>query len=611
MMKPVSQAAPSSTTGALHLLKTVFGYDSFRGFQAEVIAELLEGRDALVLMPTGGGKSLCYQLPSLLRTGVGVVISPLIALMQDQVDALKQLGIRAAFLNSSLTAEAQQSVEAACQQGKLDVLYVAPERALTARFSHLLRASEVALFAIDECHCVSQWGHDFRPEYTRLKELTQHFPEVPRIALTATADAHTRADIVQVLGLERAATFVASFDRPNIHYTVVNRQNAKAQLLEFYRAAQQGNAGIVYTHTRREAEETAAWLRQEGVNALPYHAGLSAMARQQHQHSFLRQDGVVICATVAFGMGINKPDVRFVAHLGLPKTLEAYYQETGRAGRDGEHADAFMIYGLNDAISIRRMIDTSAAPEAIKHIEAQKLERLVSYCETASCRRQLLLHYFGETLAAPCGNCDTCLHPKETWDGTIEAQKVLSTIYRTGQRFGAGHIVDVLRGKETPKVLEYRHETLSTFGIGLEHPAQVWRGIIRQLVAFGYLHTAVGQYAVLKLAPKSNAVLRAQTPVFFHSDLFKETKRTPKSSGTAAADVDETLYEALRQHRKALADEEDVPAFVIFSNKTLEDMTRKQPRSAREMLEVQGVGEVKLRRYGDGFLQVIAAYLKK
>ena len=599
---------------ALELLNTTFGYPGFRGAQADIILQVAGGGDALVLMPTGGGKSLCYQIPALLRPGVGIVVSPLIALMQDQVDALLQLGVRAAFLNSSLTAQDAARVEREFVQGELDLLYVAPERLLTPRFLGLLERSRVSLFAIDEAHCVSQWGHDFRPEYIGLSLLAERFPAVPRVALTATADDATRREMVERLSLQKARMFVSSFDRPNIRYTVATKAGAKTQFLNFYRARHDGDAGIVYCLSRKSVDETAAWLVKEGVSALPYHAGLPAETRARHQARFLREEGLVMVATIAFGMGIDKPDVRFVAHLDLPKSLESYYQETGRAGRDGEAADAFMVYGLEDVVQLRRMLSQSNAPEAVKRIEAGKLEALLGFCESAVCRRQVLLAYFGETLPDPCGNCDTCLEPAGTYDGTVAAQKAMSATIRTGQRFGAGHVIDVLLGKETPRVLSLGHQNLSTYGIGTEHTERGWRGVLRQLVAGGYLVTD-GEYGTLKVAPRGLPVLKGQETVSLrHEHTPSKTKKVAARPGGTTSTAapggelrgdDAALFEALRALRASLAKEQGVPAYVIFDNKTLLKLVELKPRSLAHLRRVPGVGEVKLERYGEAFLAVV------
>jgi len=498
---------------ALDILHRVFGYPAFRGHQADVVDHVAGGGDALVLMPTGGGKSLCYQIPALLRPGVGVVVSPLIALMQDQVDALLQAGVRAAFLNSSLDFEAVVDTERRLMRGELDLVYVAPERLLTERFigllDQLVERGQLALFAIDEAHCVSQWGHDFRPEYIQLSRLHERYPHIPRIALTATADELTRQEIITRLGLETAEVFVSSFDRPNIRYTVVERDNPRKQLLAFL-ADHRGEAGIVYCLSRRKVDETAAWLGQQGVSALPYHAGLDAQTRQRHQQRFLREDGIVMVATIAFGMGIDKPDVRFVAHLDLPKSLEAYYQETGRAGRDGEASEGWMTYGLNDVVIHRQMIEDSNSPDEQKRVERQKLDAMLAYCESAQCRRVVLLNYFGEE-AKPCGNCDVCIDPPQVWDGTVAAQKALSAALRTGQRFGAGHLIDVLRGKATDKVKQFGHDSLPTFGVGADFDDMGWRSVFRQLLAAGLLEADAHAYGALKLTDAARPVHKGES----------------------------------------------------------------------------------------------------
>ena len=562
-----------------------------------------------MLMPTGGGKSLCYQIPAMLRPGVGVVVSPLIALMKDQVDALLQLGVKAAFLNSSLSAQEARDVEQQLLNGDLDLLYVAPERLLMPRMLELLDSSQVALFAIDEAHCVSQWGHDFRPEYIGLSLLAERFPEVPRIALTATADDATRREMVERLSLQRAEQFVSSFDRPNICYTVVDKQNARQQFLKFYRDEHQDDAGIVYCLSRKSVDSTAAWLQKRGVKALPYHAGLDSGTRQRHQELFLREEGLVVVATIAFGMGIDKPDVRFVAHLDVPKSLEGYYQETGRAGRDGQSANAFMTYGLGDVVAMRRMLAQSSAPEQIKRVENQKLDQLLNYCESMRCRRQLLLEYFGETLDEPCGNCDTCLVPVETWDGTVQAQKALSAVYRTGQRFGAGHVIDVLLGKDTPRMSQLGHHKLSTYGVGDELNEKQWRSVFRQLVAGGYLTTDASGYGSLLLAGQSAAVLKGQAEVAFRRDPTPaQTKTASKRVISDLGGEDGELFEALRARRAEVAKEQGVPAYVIFHDSSLREMAQTKPRSSHTLSQISGVGKTKLERYGESFLNIISEH---
>ncbi len=588
---------------AQNILKTTFGYASFRHNQAEIIRELLEGRDALALMPTGGGKSLCYQIPALVRPGVGVVISPLIALMQDQVDALIQLGIRAAFLNSSLDAQSIRATEQALQAGELDLLYIAPERLLNERTLSLLEQIPVALFAIDEAHCVSQWGHDFRKDYQRLSILHERYPQVPRIALTATADERTREEIIQQLGLGQAQVFLNSFDRPNIRYALAEGQNAREELWRFLQRDHPNDAGIVYCLSRKKVEQIADWLSAKGRTALPYHAGLPAELRRRHQTRFLRDEGVIIVATIAFGMGIDKPDVRFVAHLNLPKSVEAYYQETGRAGRDGLPADAWMAYGLQDVITLRQFTLDSDAEEQFKRIAHYKLEAMLGLCELTSCRRQTLLAYFGETLAKPCGNCDNCLSPPETMDGMELAQKALSCVYRTGQRFGVNYVVDVLRGKEDERIQRFGHDRLSTYGIGGELSTSEWRSLFRQLIAQGFLDIDLGGHGALRLTEKSRPLLRGEQSLTLRRQR-KQDKEKPKRSGKLLElrSCDQPLFESLRALRLQLAEQQGVPPYVIFHDTTLSEMARKRPAGLQEMAFISGVGESKLARYGQQFL---------
>ena len=590
---------------ALRVLNEVFGYPAFRGRQAEVIGHVAGGGDALVLMPTGSGKSLCYQVPALLREGMAVVVSPLIALMQDQVEALAELGVRAAFLNSTLGAAAAAAVEARARRGELDLLYVAPERLMTPQCLELLGRCRLALFAIDEAHCVSQWGHDFRPEYLQLAVLNERFPGVPRIALTATADAQTRAEILERLELGAARVFVSSFDRPNIRYRIVEKDDARRQLLEFIRAEHAGEAGIVYCLSRRKVDEVAAFLSSEGMTALPYHAGMDGEARRRHQERFRREDAVVMVATIAFGMGIDKPDVRFVAHLDLPKSVEGYYQETGRAGRDGLPADAWMAYGLQDVVQLRRMIDESEAPEAHKRVQAAKLDAMLGLCETAECRRVRLLGYFDEA-AVPCGNCDTCLDPPATFDGTEVAQQLLSCVYRTGQRFGAMHVIDVLRGEATGKVASRGHERLSTFGIGAARSGREWRAIARQCIAAGLLEVDHGAYGALRLTAESRAVLKGERRVSLRT--FREGRKVARSripmQGLPAEA--RALFEQLRAWRAEAARGHGVPAYVIFHDATLAEIARARPGSLEALRGISGVGARKLEAYGAEILALVS-----
>ena len=568
---------------ALAVLNEVFGYPEFRGHQAAVIEHVTEGGDALVLMPTGSGKSLCYQIPALLREGTGVVVSPLISLMQDQVAALAELGVRAAFLNSTLSWTEVAEIEARARRGELDLLYVAPERLLTERCLMLLAASRLALIAIDEAHCVSQWGHDFRPEYLQLSVLKERFPGVPRIALTATADAHTRGEILERLQLDGARVFVSSFDRPNIRYRIVEKDDGRRQLVDFIRTEHAGEAGIVYCLSRKKVDETASFLETQGIAALAYHAGMETDTRRRHQERFQREDAIVMVATIAFGMGIDKPDVRFVAHLDLPKSVEGYYQETGRAGRDGLAADAWMAYGLQDVVQLRRMIQESEAGEAQKRIQAAKLDAMLGLCETAECRRVRLLGYFGETVS-PCGNCDTCLDPPATFDGTLAAQQLLSCVYRTGQRFGAMHVIDVLRGEATDKATERGHDRLSTFGIGRERSEREWRAIVRQCIALGILEIDHDAYGALRLTSDSRGVLRAERSIALRA--WRESKRSARRARTAAGAGELSaealqLFERLRAWRLEAARRHGVPAYVIFHDATLREIARVRPSSTQ------------------------------
>ena len=592
-------------TAALETLRSVFGYETFREPQDAIIDGIINGRDALVIMPTGGGKSLCYQIPSLVRSGCGVVVSPLIALMQDQVDNLRELGVNAAFLNSSLDSQQVWEVENALQNGQLSLLYVAPERLVQSRTLELLSRCDIALFAIDEAHCVSQWGHDFRADYLQLNVLHERFPTVPRIALTATADARTRREIAIRLDLEDARHYIAGFDRPNIRYRIALKQNPRQQLLAFLRTEHSGDAGIVYCLSRRKVDETARWLQDEGIAALPYHAGLPAAERSANQSRFLREEGLVIVATIAFGMGIDKPDVRFVAHLDLPKTVEAYYQETGRAGRDGLPANAWLVYGLQDIIKLRQMMDNSAGSEEHKRAEQQRLNAMLGLCEITSCRRQALLHYFGDVLEEPCGNCDTCLQPVETWDGTEAARKALSAVYRTGQRFGVSHVIDVLRGLENERVLQLDHHRLGVFGIGADLGANPWRSVFRQLVARGYLSVDMERYGALRLQEKSRPLLKGEDSLALRKDNSPETSTRQKTRQALPEDVDVALWEALRECRRQLAEEQSIPPYIIFHDSTLQAMCRQRPRSLAAFGELPGVGARKQEKYGKAFLQVI------
>ena len=612
---PDTAPAPSADllARARDVLSRVFGFADFRGRQAEVIGHVAGGGDALVIMPTGGGKSLCYQLPALLRPGVAIVVSPLIALMRDQVAALRQAGVAAACLNSAMPFEEVRDVEQRLRAGALDLLYVAPERLLSQRFLDRLEGLRIALFALDEAHCVSQWGHDFRPEYLQLHLLAERFPGVPRIALTATADVETRADIRRRLRLEGAAEIIAGFDRPNITYRVVEGGSGRRQLLDFVRARHPGASGIVYCLSRNGVEETARWLVGEGLDAVPYHAGLDASVREANQDRFAKAEGVVVVATVAFGMGIDKPDVRFVAHLNLPRSIEAYYQETGRAGRDGLPSDAWMSYDVSDVVQHRRMIDESAADDQRKRVERAKLESLVGYCETAGCRRQVLLRYFGELDARPCGNCDACLEPVETFDGTTLAQMALSAAVRTGQRFGAQHLTDVLRGKATDKVVRFGHDQIRTYGVGHEQDDKTWRAVLRQLVAQGLLEADHDRYGALVVTEAARPVLRGEQPVRLRKPRETVGQRKPRGERTATATPaagapGRDLFDRLKALRLHLAREQNLPPYVIFHDSTLAAMVEARPDTLERLAELPGVGRTKLDRYGAAFLEALRAH---
>jgi len=600
----------SAATGGEHarrVLRETFGYGEFRGQQEAIIAAALTGRDSLVLMPTGGGKSLCYQIPALVRDGVGIVVSPLIALMEDQVRALREAGVAAAFLNSTLRRAEQSDVIAALRRGKLDLVYLAPERLLQEETRELLRSLPVSIVAIDEAHCVSQWGHDFRAEYLGLNVLKELFPGVPRMALTATATPPTRAEIVARLELDDPDVFVSSFDRPNIRYLVQVKTDPRPQLAEFLRG-HRGEPGIVYCLSRDKTEATAEWLVEQGIAAVPYHAGLPAEMRARNQRRFLDEDALVVVATIAFGMGIDKPDVRFVAHLDLPKSIESYYQETGRAGRDGEPADAWMVYGLQDVVQLRQFVDTSEADEQHKRRERAKLDALLGWCEVTECRRRPLLGYFGEQRLEPCGNCDNCTSPPATWDGTEAARKLLSTVYRTGQTFGAAHVIDVLLGNATEKVQRHRHERLSVFAVGADLPAGQWRSLLRQLVVKSYLRVDHEGYGALALTEASRALLRGETTLSVREDTKAAPRKKARAPAGDVAPADQELWQALRECRRELAAEQNVPPYVIFHDATLKAMAATRPADRDALLTISGVGQAKVARYGERFLSVLRGH---
>lgn len=595
------------------ILERIFGYSTFRGNQLEIINHIIENQDALVIMPTGGGKSLCYQIPALVKEGLCLVISPLIALMQDQVSTLNQMGVKASVLNSTLSNSEKYQVYRKIESEELDLLYVAPERVAMPDFLEVLQNIKISLIAIDEAHCVSQWGHNFRPDYLELNILKEKFPQTPRLALTATADDLTRKDILKRLNLNDARVFMASFDRPNIFYQVTPKKNAKNQLLDFIRERHPHDSGIIYCLSRKKVEDTSRWLNQKGLSSYPYHAGLSLKLREENQQKFLLEEGVIMVATIAFGMGIDKPNVRFVAHLDIPKNIEAYYQETGRAGRDGLPSSAWMAYGLQDIIILRQMIESSDSVNQHKMLEVRKLNAILGYAESVDCRRKILLNYFDEDYSGDCGKCDNCVSPIKTFAGQIAAQKVLSTIYRTGQRFGAAYLIDILLGKENDRIINFNHHLLSTFGIGKEFSQSKWNSIVRQMIAAGLVRVDHDAYGGLVLNEESRKILKGEKEVFFRDDPspVKKSKKKKSSLSTERKEIsnqDEKLWLALKELRLDLSKKHKVPPYMIFHDKTLQDMIHKKPRNLEELSEVSGVGAHKQRKYGQQFLEVIREY---
>ncbi len=598
---------PGIDNNARDILRQVFGYDHFRDRQESIINAAIAGRDSLVLMPTGGGKSLCYQIPALVRPGVGLVVSPLIALMQDQVSALRQLGVKAEFLNSTLTWQQKQDVAASMNSGETDLIYIAPERLSQAGTLEWLGRCRISLIAIDEAHCVSQWGHDFRPDYLSLAQLGDCFPDVPRIALTATATPKTRREILQNLQLRDPEVYVSSFDRPNIRYSVAPKLNARNQLLRFLEN-HRTDCGIIYCLSRKKVESTALWLNQSGFNALPYHAGLPDSERAENQARFLFEDDLIMVATIAFGMGIDKPDVRFVAHLDLPGSIESYYQETGRAGRDGQPSDAWMVYGLSDVVQRGQMLANSDADEIHKRNERSKLDSLLGWCEVTQCRRSSLLEYFGEKQQDPCGNCDTCLDPPKTRHGTETAQKLLSCIYRTGQYFGTLHIIDVLRGRDTEKIRQRDHQRLSTFGIGADLSQNQWRSVIRQLIVRGFLVSDAERFGALRFTETTRSLLKGEVDLMLREDVSKQAAVRKKKSKVEVGEENQELWEALRACRKRLAEQYGIPPYMVLHNSALQEIMRRKPIRLEELLDISGIGHAKLEKFGDDFLKVIRGY---